>query len=122
MIVRWGLDALPRLLEELGLARPFVVAGPRWADLELGVEPAGAWREVPSDRIEEASRAARAGDSITAVGGGSAIDLGKALAAETGLALVSVPTTYAGAEWTPYFGVRDPDRRMRGGGSGARLA
>jgi maleylacetate reductase len=33
-----------------------------------------------------------------------------------------VPTTYAGAEWTPYFGVRDPDRRIRGGGGGAHLA
>jgi maleylacetate reductase len=35
--------------------------------------------------------------------------------------VVSIPTTYAGAEWTPYFGVRDPDRRMRGGGAGAHL-
>jgi alcohol dehydrogenase class IV len=33
-----------------------------------------------------------------------------------------VPTTYAGAEWTSYFGVRDPDRRMRGGGGGAHPA
>jgi maleylacetate reductase len=33
-----------------------------------------------------------------------------------------VPTTYSGAEWTEYFGVRDPDKRMVGGGSGARLA
>src|SRR5205823_4899308 len=36
--------------------------------------------------------------------------------------LVSVPTTYAGAEWTSYFGVRDPGRRMRGGGGGAHPA
>jgi maleylacetate reductase len=35
--------------------------------------------------------------------------------------VVSVPTTYSGAEWTPYFGIRDPGRRMRGGGAGARL-
>ncbi|HEX3562686.1 MAG TPA: iron-containing alcohol dehydrogenase, partial [Solirubrobacterales bacterium] len=34
--------------------------------------------------------------------------------------LVSVPTTYAGAEWTTYFGVRNPQRLMRGGGGGAR--
>ncbi|MFN2628084.1 MAG: iron-containing alcohol dehydrogenase [Gaiellaceae bacterium] len=122
MIVRWGLEALPPLLEELGLTRPFVVAGPRWDGVELGVKAAGGWREVPSDRIVEAARAGRAADSLLAVGGGSAIDLGKAVAAETGLALVSVPTTYAGAEWTPYFGVRDRERLMRGGGSGARLA
>jgi alcohol dehydrogenase class IV len=30
-----------------------------------------------------------------------------------------VPTTYAGAEWTTFYGVRDPDRKMRGGGAGA---
>src|SRR6266498_3277665 len=41
--------------------------------------------------------------------------------AATGLAVVSVPTTYSGAEWTSFFGVRDPDRRMKGGGSGANL-
>jgi maleylacetate reductase len=34
---------------------------------------------------------------------------------------VSVPTTYAGAEWTPYFGIRDPERKLKGGGSGAHL-
>jgi maleylacetate reductase len=59
---------------------------------------------------------------VLAVGGGSAIDLGKALSAAAGLPLVSVPTTYAGAEWTSYFGVRDPQRRMRGGGGGAHPA
>jgi maleylacetate reductase len=57
-----------------------------------------------------------------AVGGGSAIDLAKAVSAETGLPLVSVPTTYSGSEWTEFFGVRDPDRRMKGGGAGAHLA
>jgi maleylacetate reductase len=33
-----------------------------------------------------------------------------------------VPTTYAGSEWTTFFGIRDRERRMRGGGGGARLA
>lgn len=33
-----------------------------------------------------------------------------------------MPTTYAGAEWSPFFGIRSPDRRMRGGGTGALLA
>jgi maleylacetate reductase len=59
---------------------------------------------------------------VLAVGGGSAIDLGKAISAAAGLPLVSVPTTYAGSEWTTYFGVRDPERRMRGGGGGAHPA
>ena len=122
MIVRWGLDTLAPVLEELGSERPFLVASERWSRLELPVEPAGPWTEVPSDRIDEATAAAKDADAVVAIGGGSAIDLGKAISAAGGLPLVSVPTTYAGAEWTPYFGVRDPDRRMRGGGSGAHLA
>ena len=143
MIVRWGLAELPEACREAGVAAPLVVAGPRWDDLELGVsgleapsaEPSvpgqntgrlaaprehARWREVPSHRLDEAAAQASGADGVLAVGGGSAIDLGKAISAATGLPLVSVPTTYSGAEWTTYFGVRDPERRMRGGGSGAR--
>src|SRR5262249_12548306 len=61
-------------------------------------------------------------DSLLALGGGSAIDTAKAASSATGLPLVSMPTTYSGAEWTPGFGVRSPDRRIVGGGGGANLA
>jgi maleylacetate reductase len=116
MIVRWGLDELSPLLAELGIDRPFLVASRRWD--ELGIDAAARWDEIPSHRVEVPEGL----DGILAVGGGSAIDTAKAASAQSGLPLVSVPTTYSGAEWTPFFGVRDPDRRMRGGGSGARLA
>jgi maleylacetate reductase len=119
VIVRWGLGELEGLLAELGAARPFLVASPRW---HPPVDVSREWREVPSDRIADAVASAAESDGVLAVGGGSAIDLAKAISAETGLPLVSVPTTYSGAEWTPTFGIRDPGRRMRGGGSGARLA
>jgi maleylacetate reductase len=122
VIVRWGLEALGPALEEVGSSRPLVVASERWSEIDLPFEPTARWTEVPSDRIGEAAAAAEDADGVVAIGGGSAIDLGKAISAATGLPLVSVPTTYAGAEWTPYFGVRDPGRRMRGGGSGAHLA
>ena len=110
MIVRWGLDALPELAGE----RPFVVASPRWRHV---LEAEDRWEEVPSHRIEVPDGVS----TIVAIGGGSAIDTAKAASAARGLPLVSVPTTYSGAEWTPFFGVRDPERRMRGGGSGAHL-
>lgn len=116
MIVRWGLASLPAVLAELGIARPLLVESERW---DLDVSAPARWTEVPTDRIGEAARLV--GDGVVAVGGGSAIDLGKAISAETGASLVSVPTTYSGAEWTTFFGIRDPDRRMKGGGSGAHL-
>jgi maleylacetate reductase len=116
MIVRWGLPELPAVLAQLGIERPLLVASPRW---ELDIDAAARWTEVPSERVAEAAESA--GDGVVAVGGGSAIDLGKAISAEAGARLVSVPTTYAGAEWTPYFGIRDPERKMKGGGAGAHL-
>jgi maleylacetate reductase len=116
MIVRWGFDQLEGLLAELGIERPFLVAGRRWN--ELGIDAVARWDEIPSHRIE----APKDVDGIIAVGGGSAIDTAKAASAAHDLPLVSVPTTYSGAEWTPFFGVRDPQRRMRGGGGGAKLA
>jgi maleylacetate reductase len=119
VIVRWGLDQLKPLLAELGIERPFLIASERWQ----GFDAVGRWSEVPTERIDAVARESLAADAdgLLAVGGGSAIDLGKAVSAATELTLVSVPTTYSGAEWTTYFGIRDPDRRMRGGGGGARL-
>jgi len=120
VIVRWGLDELDGLLAELGSERPFLIASARWSDLPLpGI---GRWSEVPTDRIADVVAAAQDADGLLAVGGGSAIDLAKAVSAETGLPLVSVPTTYSGSEWTGFFGIRDPGRRMKGGGVGAKLA
>jgi maleylacetate reductase len=122
VIVRWGLAELEPLLRELDVRQPFFVASPRWEERDLGTDVFARWSEVPSHRIEDAAAAARGADAVLALGGGSAIDLGKAISAATELPLISVPTTYAGAEWTGFFGVRDPDRRMHGGGAGAHLA
>lgn len=110
MIVRWGLAELPGLAGE----RPFVVASPRWHHV---LDASDRWDKVPSHRIDVPDGV----DTIVAVGGGSAIDTAKAASAVSGLPLVSVPTTYSGAEWTAFFGVRDPDRKLRGGGAGANL-
>ncbi len=119
MIVRWGLAQLPSVLGELRIQKPLLVASERWAGTNLGVRTAARWTEVPSDQV--AAAAEHSGDGVIALGGGSAIDLGKAISAEANVPVISVPTTYSGAEWTSFYGIRDLERRMRGGGVGAQL-
>src|SRR5581483_10770538 len=116
VIVLLGIVRLPDVLERVGIDHPFVVAGERWRALEI--PHVRWWSEIPSDRITVPAGA----DGIVAVGGGSAIDTAKAASAASDLPLVSVPTTYSGAEWSTFFGIRSPDRKIQGGGRGARLA
>lgn len=122
MIVRWGLAELAPLLEELTVERPLLVTSERWRDLELPVADRfhGVRPHAPIETVREAVAAAAGVDGLVGLGGGSAIDTAKAVSAQTDLPLVAVPTTYAGAEWTPYFGMRDEERRLKTGGSGAR--
>ncbi|MHB8642363.1 MAG: iron-containing alcohol dehydrogenase [Gaiellaceae bacterium] len=109
MIVRWGLDALPETLDG---RRTFLIAPPRW---NPPVDIVGRWSDLPTDQPFDVGDA----EVLLAFGGGSTIDTAKAASARTGLPLVSVPTTYSGAEWTRFFGIRDGERRMHGGGSGS---
>ncbi|MGZ4699225.1 MAG: maleylacetate reductase [Oryzihumus sp.] len=53
----------------------------------------------------------RDADAVATIGGGSATGLGKAVALATGLPLLAVPTTYAGSEATPVWGVTGEDKR-----------
>jgi maleylacetate reductase len=124
VIVRWGLDALPSVLAEVGSEQPLLVTTERWRGLDLpaarafyGVESHGS-----PESVAEATAATGGTDGLLAVGGGSAIDTAKAVSAATGLPVVSVPTTYSGAEWTRGFGIRDEARRVKGGGAGAHVA
>lgn len=129
--MRFGAGALaelPEVLAGLGAERPLVVTTARGAEVVAGVSGAkvfdGVRRHAPVDSVAAAvarARDARA-DAVVGLGGGSAIDTAKAVSVETSVPFVALPTTYAGAEWSPFYGMRDEERRTKSGGSGAQLA
>ena len=121
MIVRWGIDAVGPLLTELGIERPLLVTSLRFANVDVPVADrfTDVRRHSPVEVVAAATDAAAGADGLVALGGGSAIDTGKAVSAATGAPLIAIPTTYSGAEWTGYFGMRDEARGAKTGGSGA---
>lgn len=111
-------------LQRLGVRRALIVCTPGRAELarelaaQLGGAPvfAGARQHVPARVLAEArSAAAAAGaDGYVAVGGGSATGVAKAIAVESGLPIVAMPTTYSGSELTPIWGVTDSGTKRTG--------
>jgi alcohol dehydrogenase class IV len=123
MIVRWGISAFSRLIEDLSIERPLLVTTRRWADIDIPVVHRfdGVLPHAEIDGVHAASDAAASADGLVALGGGSAIDTAKAVSMATGLRVVSIPTTYSGAEWTGSFGMRNPTTKIKEGGTGAKM-
>jgi maleylacetate reductase len=128
-LVRFGAGALADLGDvaaELGLERLLLVATRRGAEAVGGLPVDavfdGVRPHVPVETVQAAASLAReeAVDGLVGLGGGSAIDTCKAVTAELlserELRTIAVPTTYAGAEWTSFYGMLlSPGRK--GGGS-----
>ena len=69
--------------------------------------------------VEVASRARLAAvehsvSVLVSVGGGSTTGLAKAVAMTTGLPIIAVPTTYAGSEATPVWGLTEGAKKLTG--------
>jgi maleylacetate reductase len=67
--------------------------------------------------VAEAARGAAArcwADAVMSIGGGSTTGTAKAVALTTGLPVVAVPTTYAGSEVTPVWGITEDGRKATG--------
>ncbi|MGX4694703.1 maleylacetate reductase [Streptomyces sp. JNUCC 63] len=71
---------------------------------------------VPVEVAERARTEAAAHDTdiLVSIGGGSTTGLAKAVALTTGLPIVAVPTTYAGSEATPVWGLTEGSRKTTG--------
>ncbi|MET7683853.1 maleylacetate reductase [Streptomyces sp. NPDC005423] len=121
-----ALTATAGEAERLGLRRLLVLSGERGAataravadslgDACAGVHT-GARMHVPAEVADRAVALARSAgaDGCVAVGGGSAIGLGKAIALRTGLPLIAVPTTYSGSEMTPVWGLTEHGAKRTG--------
>jgi maleylacetate reductase len=123
MIVRWGLDSLQEVLAELSIGAPLLITEELWKDLDLPVAKRfhGALPHADIAGVREAAALAEGADGLVALGGGSVMDTTKAVSVQSGLPMVSIPTTYAGAEWTPFFGVRNPETRTKDAGFDARV-
>ena len=110
---------LPAEVEKLGARRALVLSTPgRAASVKavaasLGARYAGLYGKavmhVPVEVAQDARRVAQelGADCCVAVGGGSTIGLGKAIAATSGLPVLAVPTTYSGSEMTPIYGLTE---------------
>ena len=120
--VVFGDDALTRLPDEiarLGVRRALVLCTPgqraaaEQVAVQLGERLAGihdrALMHVPIETATAArDEAARLGaDCCVAVGGGSTVGLGKAIALQSGLPIVAVPSTFAGSEMTAIWGLTE---------------
>jgi maleylacetate reductase len=120
--VRFGAGAFEHLaveVERLGARRAIVLSTPgqrrnaERAAQQLGSFAAGVFSEavvhVPVETVNSARSVAkrRDADCYVALGGGSTVGLAKALALESGLPIVAIPTTYAGSEMTSIYGITE---------------
>lgn len=127
--VVFATGALSRLraeIEQLGARKALVLCTPEQTAIAsqvhalLGELSAGIYAEAKMHVPIEVARKARAyaqsvgADCAVAVGGGSTIGLGKAIALESALPIVAIPTTYAGSEMTPIYGITEDGIKKTG--------
>ena len=121
-----ALSKLPEELDRLGATRALVLSTPEQREsaqsvkAALGARAAGLYDKaamhVPIEIAEDARRTARelGADCCVTVGGGSTTGLGKAIALTSTLPILAVPTTYAGSEMTPIYGITEGGAKKTG--------
>jgi maleylacetate reductase len=121
-----SIQHLEREIQALGAERALVLSTPEQARQaqaiadRLGARAAGifprAVMHVPIETAREAREEARrlGADCAIAIGGGSTTGLGKAIALDSGLPILAIPTTYAGSEMTPIYGITEAGLKKTG--------
>jgi len=121
-----GLDQLSHEIEHLGAKRALVLSTPQQVSLaqeiasRLGERCAGIFARAVMHVPVETAHAAReeadrlGADCVVAAGGGSTVGLGKAIALHSSLPILAIPTTYAGSEMTPIYGLTEAGLKQTG--------
>ena len=127
--VRFGDGELARLPDEvsaLGAKRVLVLCTPQQLEHAqrvstlLGQQAVATFDQavmhVPTETVADAIAVAERVDAdlAVAIGGGSTIGLAKALALRRHLPFIAIPTTYAGSEMTPIYGLTEQGRKLTG--------
>lgn len=121
-----SLSQLAKEIDALGAKKALVLSTPEQrASAEmvatlLGPRAAGVFdravMHVPIETAREARELAKklGADCAVAIGGGSTTGLGKAIALDSGLPILAIPTTYAGSEMTPIYGITEAGLKKTG--------
>jgi maleylacetate reductase len=121
-----SLADVPSEVDRLGAQRVLLVSGgpeAAFADrlaVALGNRLAARFTDVvmhvPVEVARAAAQAAKESnaDLVVCLGGGSATGAAKAIALESGLPILAVPTTYAGSEMTAIWGMTENGRKTVG--------
>lgn len=112
-------------VEKLGATRCLVISTPGRSAIAERIRDilgqscvdvhANAKSHIPIDVVRDAQVKIKAleVDCMVAIGGGASIGLAKAIALETGLPFIAIPTTYSGSEMTGFCGITvDGVKRM----------
>jgi maleylacetate reductase len=121
-----SLDKLGEEMTRLGAKRALILSTPEQRSdaaaiaARLGERCAGVFDKavmhVPIEIAREARRLATnlQADCAVTIGGGSTTGLGKAIALESSLPIIAIPTTYAGSEVTPIWGITEDGLKKTG--------
>jgi alcohol dehydrogenase class IV len=128
--VTFGAGSIAKLADEVkrvGGTKAIVISMPaearfaedahsRLGPLSAGVYAGVVAQHVPVEMLRDArAHAQKVGaDCYVVIGGGSTVGVGKGIALETGMPIVAVPTTYAGSEMTPIYGITEAGVKKTG--------